>query len=304
MFFLPYKLDHAKHGIAFFTLTIISICVFLFFDQVKSESDYNSKLNAFCSSLSSNDKSFIQELSDNKNHNNCHEEFEKIRSSSSPEEELRKLALEAPRSGLFSSPESELSYTVSKLEELYGQFKRQVPENLTAQLAYDPSNINWVKMLTSTIAHADAFHLFGNLLFFYIFSSAVELLIGSFLYLVFFFATTVTTSLAYSYATAGIEEALPTIGLSGVVMGTLAALAILAPMARIKCFLWIVVFFKTFTLPALLIATWYIGWDLYEMRRFGLDSPINYVAHISGAFTGALFAIVIIIAEKKRPKRL
>ena len=303
MLFLPYKLDHAKHGIAFFTIAIIAICIFLFVDQVESDTTYRQKLVDFCSSLSSEDKTFLRELRESEGRNYCAETFEDIRSSNEPNTELSKLAAEAPSTGLFASEQDELTYTTARLEELYRSFERTVPQSLTTKLAYDPSDIDWVKMLTSTIAHGDAFHLFGNLLFFYIFSAAVELLVGSLLYLVFFLTTTITTSLAYSYATAGLDSALPTIGLSGVVMGTLAALAILAPFARIKCFFWFLFLFKTFTLPAMFIAAWYIGWDIFEMNRFGMSSPINYVAHVSGAATGAVFALIIVLAEKKRPKR-
>ena len=204
---------------------------------------------------------------------------------------------------MFVSEADNRAYSERKLEQLFVQFEAEVPLSLTDKLAYHPDEINWWKMLTSTIAHADVLHLIGNLFFFYIFSSAVELLVGSLLYLMFFFTAVVTTSLAYSLASMGLEDSLPTVGLSGIVMGTLAALAILAPLARIKCFLWFLLFFKTFTLPAMLIAVWYIGWDLYEMHRFGGDSPINYVAHISGAATGALFALVIVLAGRRGKTR-
>lgn len=299
MLFLPYKLDHVKHGVPFFTILVIAVCVLLFVDQLESDEAYNKEIAGFCASLSREDRAFLRELDSDDVPSNCALLFEYIRASESPVDELKKLA-ETASFALFVSAEENRLYSLSKLEGLYERFESRVPRNLTQQLAYDPSEVDWRKMLTSTIAHGDAFHLFGNLLFFYIFSAAVELLMGSLLYVVFFFTTTVTTSLAYSVATAGIENSVPTIGLSGVVMGTLAALAVLAPLSRIKCFFWFLLFFRTFSLPTLLIAFWYIGWDLFEMNRFGLDSGINYVAHVSGAATGALFAVVMVLAERQR----
>ena len=299
MFFLPYRLDHTKNGVPFFTMLVMAICIFLFIDQVESDKDYQNKLISFCSNLSTMDRDFLRDLRKHDSLNYCQEIFEDIRASANPELEVTRLAGNAPKLKIFASKEASYSYSLIKLEELHRTFERQVPSPLTRELAYDPNDTDWLKMLTSTIAHGDTMHLFGNLLFFYIFSSAVELLIGSLMYVVFFFTATIATSLAYTFVMIGSANSMPTIGLSGVVMATLAALTVLAPLARIRCFLWIVVFFKRFTLPVLLIAAWYIGWDLFEMNRLGMTSGINYIAHISGALIGALFAIPFAIAATR-----
>ena len=108
------------------------------------------------------------------------------------------------------------------------------------------------------------------------------------------------TSLAYSYVMAGVDGALPTVGLSGVVMAALVALAIMMPSVKIRCFFWFIVIFRIFRIPALFLAIWYIGWDIYEMNQLGNKSYINYVAHISGAMIGAGFGLYYLLFRKKQ----
>ena len=143
-------------------------------------------------------------------------------------------------------------------------------------------------------------HLVGNLLFFYIFAASVELVIGHLVFAAFVLLSSIGTSVAYSFATAHLEDAMPTVGLSGVVMAMLAALAIMLPHARINCVFWFVVIIRVFHIPAIFFAIWYVGWDIYDMQRFGATSGINYVAHISGAIMGALLAFYYVVFEQKR----
>jgi len=95
-----------------------------------------------------------------------------------------------------------------------------------------------------------------------------------------------------------VENALPTIGLSGVVMAVMTALAVMLPKTKIRCFLWIFFFMRTFKIPVLIIAVWYIGWDLYEVNTFGHNTYINYTAHLSGAVIGACLAIYYLQFKK------
>lgn len=143
-------------------------------------------------------------------------------------------------------------------------------------------------MITSTLSHAGWAHILGNLLFFYIFASALETILGSLRFSVLLLMSAVGTSLAYTMATRHLETALPSIGLSGVVMATIGALSVMVPTVRIRCFFWFLVIFKTFRVPALLFAAWYVGWDVYGLVTKGHTSIVNYTAHVSGAALGAL----------------
>lgn len=102
----------------------------------------------------------------------------------------------------------------------------------------------------------------------------------------------VSTSLAYTYSVGGSRDALPTLGLSGVVMGMIDFVAAVVPTLGIRCFFWFLLFVRAFSLPALLLAAWYVGWDVYDLNTRSDESNINYVAHVGGAATGAVIGLV------------
>lgn len=299
MFFLPYKLDSDLNRIPYITLLICLVSSLIFWNQYRQDTQYSEGVDQFCNgSIQRNDLILIRKISHKETGNLCKDLFESIRHAPAPKEKLNELALQADPIGSFANDEDDYYYRLTRLEELYRQYEHTVPKNLTDKLAYDPKEMDPVKMLTSTFSHGDLLHLLGNLLIFYIFSSSVELLFGTLLYSGFIVLATVGTSLAYSYSMIGVEDALPTIGLSGVVMASVAALAVILPTARIRCFFWFFFFFKIFRIPALLLALWYIGWDVYDMYLYGADSPINYVAHLSGAGLGAAFGLLFLVFKR------
>ena len=299
MFFLPYKLDSDLNRIPFITIFICLLSIFIFWNQYRQDHSYYDGVKQFCNeNIQRNDLILIRKISHKETGNQCEELFESIRNAPVPKEKLNELALQSDQIGTFANSDDDYSYRLVRLEELYRQYEYMVPKNLTLELAYDPKDMDIVSMLTATFSHGDILHLSGNLLIFYLFSSSVELLFGSLLYFGFILAATVGTSIAYSYSMLGVEDALPTIGLSGVVMASVAALAVMRPTAKIRCFFWFFVFYKIFRIPALLLAVWYIGWDIFEMNLYGNDSYINYVAHVSGAGIGIIFGTVFLIFRR------
>jgi membrane associated rhomboid family serine protease len=53
----------------------------------------------------------------------------------------------------------------------------QTGSSITEDLMYYPGSWNPVKMVTATLAHTNFLHLFGDLVFFLAFASAVEVLV-------------------------------------------------------------------------------------------------------------------------------
>jgi membrane associated rhomboid family serine protease len=296
---LPYKIDSNINRIPIFTLIISIICILVFISQHFKDSRHYQAINNFChESLERGDLILLRHIANTESGNQCGYIFESIREAPNPTEKIIELAKRAKPIGAFATEEDDFTYRYSRLNTLYDQYDLVVPKSLTDQLAYNPNEINLVKMATSTFSHADITHLAGNLLFFYIFSSSVELVLGSLVYLGFIFIATIGTSLAYSYAMIGVDEALPTIGLSGIVMATVAALGTMLPSARIRCVFWFLFYIKVFRIPAFLLAAWYIGWDIYEMTTLGNDSYINYTAHVSGAVIGGCFGAYYFLFRK------
>ncbi len=300
MFFFPYRIDARGNGLPLVTVLICMLCSFVYWQQYSADREYFQSIEKFClRDLSKRELAWLDRVPAPVAGNQCAIVLESIREQEDAAAEIKRLSNAAKPIKLFSSRQANIDLIEKRLSEIYRKFERDVPQHLTSDLAYDPHDLDIVKMVTSTFSHGDALHLAGNLLFFYIFAASVEIIFGSLVFTLFITVSTFGTSLAYSYVMAGIEDALPTVGLSGVVMAALAALAIMMPTARIRCFFWFFLFFRIFRIPALLIAIWYVGWDVYEMNQLGNDSYINYVAHISGAVIGAIFGAYYVIFKRK-----
>ena len=156
-------------------------------------------------------------------------------------------------------------------------------------LMYYPDSPNPIQMLTSGLIHADWWHLTGNMIVFFAFGIALEILIGNTrLYLNIIVSITIASALAYSLYTAIFGSPYPTLGFSDVVFGMIGLSAYLMPRARIKAFVWIFFWVRITFLPAWVLAAWYIGWNLYDLVLFGNESGVNIVSHVAGAFTGYL----------------
>lgn len=162
---------------------------------------------------------------------------------------------------------------------------------LNEEFWYEPASWNPIAMITASLAHADWFHLLGNLVFFLAFSPALETLIGSklrYIWIMIFISLVVGVSYSVSILI-GNAEPLPTLGLSGVVTGMIGLSAFLMPQARIRVFGWFVVVWKIFYVPAWVLAVIYIGLDAWEMVTAESYHGINVVAHVSGGLAGYLY---------------
>jgi membrane associated rhomboid family serine protease len=292
MLFFPYRLDANTRRWPALTLLVCLLCAFVYWQQYSVDRRYVLALENFCvEQLSKREHAWLNRVPTEYRGNNCVFLLESIRESGDAQAEIERLAGLTRPINLFASKQDNLDHVRKQLSDIYLKYERTVPEPLTRDLVYDPGDLDLVKMFTATISHGNLMHLAGNLLFFYVFAAAIEIVFGGVVFVAFLLLTTIGTSLAYSYAMSGVENALPTLGLSGVVMAAVAALGIMMPGVRIRCFFWFFVIFRIIRIPALLLAAWFVGWDIYEMNRIGNDSYVNYVAHVSGAAIGAAFGI-------------
>src|SRR6202165_1088571 len=96
----------------------------------------------------------------------------------------------------------------------------------------------YLTLLTSMFMHGGIAHIFGNMLFLFIFGDNIEDRIGHFRYLIFYLVCGVLAGLAHVFATAafaGGDEAsllVPSLGASGAISGVLGAYLLLFPMRR------------------------------------------------------------------------
>ena len=170
-------------------------------------------------------------------------------------------------------------------------FLFQTNSEVTESLLYYPTTWNPVKMITSSLAHADWFHLIGNMFFYLACAPALEVLLGSrvrYLWIMLFISFVV--GISYSVSTLiGSAEPLPSLGFSGVVMGMMGLSAYLMPKARIQVFFWYIFMWKILYVRAWVLAAIYIGLDIWTMFTVADYGSINVVAHVAGGFAGYLY---------------
>ena len=170
-------------------------------------------------------------------------------------------------------------------------FLLQISSNITESLLYFPESWNPLKMITSSLAHGDWFHLIGNMIFYLALAPALEVLLDSRIkYIWIMVVISFAVSICYSLSILiGLSASLPTLGFSGVVMGMIGLSAYLMPKARIKVFWWYGFGWKTLYVQAWLLAAFFIGLDTWTMFTADDYGYINVVAHVSGGFAGYLY---------------
>lgn len=183
------------------------------------------------------------------------------------------------------------NYRAELLLTQYYAFAASAPRDLTNSLVYYRSSWNPLRMLTSSVAHADWDHLIGNLIFFFAFAMVVEVIIGPILFFIVFVSMSLGIGVIDSLANLG-QEDIPTLGLSGVVFGMLTLAFYFVPKVKIKFFYWIIILIGSVGIPLWMVSIWYVGWNIYDYFN-DLGSNINYVAHLGGAVVGILMGVTL-----------
>jgi len=137
-----------------------------------------------------------------------------------------------------------------------------------------------VTLVTYMFLHADILHLFGNMIFLFVFGDDIEEAMGSLRFVVFYLACGIVGALFYLASTP--QSSIPLIGASGACSGVIAAYLMLRPCAKIRVLLF---FFVT-----KLDAFWVLGsWALIQIYQLAskADDEVAYWCHIGGFVTGA-----------------
>lgn len=184
-------------------------------------------------------------------------------------------------------PKKHLRKIVDVFSEHSRTFGKTAPVSLDRIFSYDPSTWNPFSMILAGISHADWSHVIFNLIFFYAFTPALELLTRSpWRFSLSLVLIQVVSNYAYSLSSLFADYPVPTLGFSGVVTGMIGLSAYLMPWARIKTIFWVLFYFRVLAIPAWFLALWYIGWDTYDLMTTDEHGGINVLVHVFGGFTG------------------
>jgi len=143
----------------------------------------------------------------------------------------------------------------------------------------------WTTVLTSMFLHGGWFHLIGNMLFLWIFGNNIEDVLGRGRYLCFYLCCGVVAALAQAFSIP--SSHVPMVGASGAIAGVLGAYLLLYPNANVRCFVWIVIFFRIVNVPAwILLGLWFVMQLVSGLASSPGTPGIAFWAHVGGFVSG------------------
>ncbi|HEV8516851.1 MAG TPA: rhomboid family intramembrane serine protease [Candidatus Limnocylindrales bacterium] len=149
----------------------------------------------------------------------------------------------------------------------------------------------YLTLLTSMFMHGGIAHIFGNMLFLWIFGDNVEHRAGPIVYLGFYLLAGIVAALAQIFVSP--DSPIPTLGASGAISGVLGAYIVLFPHNRVR-----VIVFRFITVVPAIVA---IGlWALLQfINGFGAlfisdetTGGVAYMAHVGGFVAGLIAGLI------------
>jgi len=150
-------------------------------------------------------------------------------------------------------------------------------------------------LVTSLFLHGGFVHLFGNMVYLWVFGDAVEDAFGHVAYLFFFVSCCAIGSITHTIVFS--QSTVPSIGASGSIAGVLGAFLVLKPRARILTLFPLVVYWAMAEIrAALFLPVWFLmqffnGFlSLASARGTTEVAGIAWWAHVGGFLFGAIVA--------------
>jgi membrane associated rhomboid family serine protease len=163
----------------------------------------------------------------------------------------------------------------------------------TVQLEPTPIPV-YLTLITSMFMHGGIAHIFGNMLYLWIFGDNVENTLGHLRYLIFYLVCGVIAGLSHVFSTVafGGNPYLPSLGASGAISGVLAGYLLLFPKRRVR-----VIMIRTIQeVPAIwAIGIWFVFQLISGIGMLGGGSQaggVAYAAHIGGFIAGLILVKV------------
>ena len=164
-----------------------------------------------------------------------------------------------------------------------------IPARFGAEPAANVDNI-----FTAMFMHGGWMHLFGNMLYLWIFGDNIEDRFGKPLYLLFYLFAGVAATFAQYAVSAG--SSIPNVGASGAIAGVLGAYLVLFPSARVRVLL---PGGMITALPAIIVLGFWIVLQLFSgvgsIARTDETADVGgvaYMAHVGGFVAGVICGLI------------
>ncbi len=142
----------------------------------------------------------------------------------------------------------------------------------------------------SFFLHGSWQHLLGNVIFLFFVGMNLEILIGSFVFVLSLAVIHTMTVCVFGYLYP--FSLIPLIGASGGIAGLLGIHALMYRFKKIDFFVNILFYFNTLKLPGMIVIPLWLGWELLEYYLHPVSSQ-SYSSHLSGFVTGLLIGALL-----------
>ena len=147
-------------------------------------------------------------------------------------------------------------------------------------------------LITSMFLHGGILHLLGNMLYLWIFGKGVETALGAPRFLIFYLLCGVAAALTQALTDPTAE--VPMIGASGAIAGTLGAYLVLYPRANVTVFVWIIIFVRLISVPAVILLGIWFALQLLSALSMDRGEPgVAFWAHVGGFLAGMALVLVM-----------
>jgi membrane associated rhomboid family serine protease len=189
-----------------------------------------------------------------------------------------------------------------------------IARQVTVQVGDDSASIPlqptpghvYLTLLISMFMHGSFMHLFGNMLFLWIFGDNVEDDLGHDRFVAFYLVTGLLASIAHVMTTfmLGDNPFIPSLGASGAISGVLGGYLVLHPHRRVR-----VLMMRTLTeVPAYVaVGLWFV---FQLISAFGVigqgpqsGGGVAFMAHIGGFIAGVVLVKVFSAGATRRPSQ-
>jgi membrane associated rhomboid family serine protease len=161
-----------------------------------------------------------------------------------------------------------------------------VPRRLLANPATD-----FPTLFTSMFMHAGWLHLFGNMLYLWIFGDNIEDALGHLKFLIFYLLCGIAAIFAQLFF--NLDSNVPNLGASGAIAGVLGAYILLFPRGQVR----VLMARAVIPMPALVVIGFWIVLQLVSGVGSISNAPENggvaYMAHIGGFVAGLILTFLL-----------
>lgn len=168
------------------------------------------------------------------------------------------------------------------------------------EIPHEPGpSIIYLTLFSAMFMHGGVGHIFGNMLYLWIFGDNVEHRFGPVLFLIFYLISGLIASFAQIMLTP--DSIIPNLGASGAIFGVLGAYMVLFPRNKVNA----VVLYFIVSIPAIAVIGLFAAMQVFQgygsFFSTNQTGGVAYMAHIGGLVAGVVMGLVARAMIKEEP---